>query len=106
MKTEFNYLWIFLLTCCYFHASPSQVTAKSRKPEVVRIRQVAQCLLYNSGASYRQAGEIAGGIDANATRYNVLKIKSLIEPGRGQDRQLLNDLNNLTKIIQGWQYNT
>lgn len=100
MKTNFKYLWIFLVTCCYFKISPSKVQAYHPKGEISRIKQVVCYMVYTSGATAREIAELLGGRDEAVVYWSKNKIQSLIEPGAGQDKQLASDINKLKIILK------
>jgi chromosomal replication initiation ATPase DnaA len=96
---EFKYLWIFLLTCCYYKVSPNLVAVYHPTMEISRVKQVAQYLIYKAGASARIAGEVTGGTKYKSVQYSINTIQGLIEPGRCQDLKLKRDIDNLLKLI-------
>jgi hypothetical protein len=96
---NFNYLWIFLMVCCYFGVNPSEVQVKHPNYRLSQIKQVCQYMIYHAGATYDGTGKIVGGLDNVTVRWNVLKVGGLIAPGRGQNKELAADVNNLSKIL-------
>ena len=91
---DFKYLWIFLLTCCYFHILPSQVKVSHPTKEVSKVKQIAQYLMWKRGASYRVAGEITK-VNYSTVKSSVKTIQGFLDIG---DNVKL-DIDNLLKVI-------
>lgn len=96
---NFKYLWILLITCCYFKVSPSQIQTFHPTAKLSRVKQIVSYLIYQAGATGMQAAEYIGSCDEGIIYHNRHKIAGLIEPGRGQDRRLKCDIDRISKLI-------
>jgi len=93
---NFNFLWIFLITWCYFKVNPSQVKKYHPARELSRVKQIAQYLIYCQGASCRVAGEVVG-VDGSTAKYSIKTIAGLLDVGDLRTKQDIYNLTLLTK---------
>ena len=93
---NFRFLWIFLLTCCYFKVSPIKVQAFHPCKELSRVKQIAQYLIYRAGGSARIAGEMVG-MKVKGSQYSIKTIQGLIDIG---DYETKKDIDNLTILTK------
>lgn len=78
MKTEFNYLWTFLITCAFYKVAPSKVLKNKPVKNLAKVKRIAAYLIYNQGASGREVGDIIG-IKTWTVRYHLEKVKAKMQ---------------------------
>lgn len=63
----------------YPHFLPSMVQARSRKREIVDLRQTWMCLMYKySGLSLHNIGQLAGGRDHSTVLHAKYKVENMV----------------------------
>jgi chromosomal replication initiator protein len=82
--------------CEKYQISYDQFLSKSKKREIAQSRQVAHYVIRkNTKLTLKKIGELAGGIAHDNVLYSIRTIEKLMSV----DKQLFNDVNELSELF-------